>query len=299
MIRFFNGHELTFACGSGALAFDGRGWWFEWPYRWLGQIDPKALTVVAKTVTMEPVKGNYVWWHPWTCIRKLKDEFGRRGMVNAVGLTNPGIVKWITRDYPKAKKKGYKVAASVKPNNPSEARRMAELLRLCDLAYVEVNVSCPNVGHVPDDIPNILRELRACGHPIVIKLSADQVRREMIEAVDQYVDAYHAINTIPWEKLFHDEPSPIEKHSHKQKGGVSGDYIHLHALWCVRQLTRMTVKPVIGGGGIFQMEHVLNFEHNGAKAFSLGSIFPLSLPFHASQANALIREYERLQNKKS
>lgn len=289
MIKFSNGHELTFACASGALAFDGRGWPWEQPLRWLGILDPKAFTVVAKTVTIKPIKGNLSLWHPWSCVRILHDEFGRCAATNAIGLTNPGIEVWIEKHYPKAKKMGYKIAPSVKPENPAEAQYMASALYGLDLAYIEVNISCPNVYHVPENIPQILSELCKSGHPIVLKLSKSQVQKGLIEVVDPYVEAYHAINTIPWDDIFPSQTSPIEHYSHKQKGGVSGKFIHIHALRCVQDIIGWSSKPVIGGGGIFDIYNVRNFKNCGASAFSIGTCFLLR-PW---KPNQIVREFNQ------
>lgn len=288
MIRFSNGHELDFCCGSGALAFDGRGWWWEWPLRWLGILRPKEFTVVAKTVTLEPVKGNLSFWHPWTCVQPVYND-ANIGAVNAVGLTNPGIKHWIQKDLPMAHQMGYKIAASIKPNNPQEAQIMADLLSGFDLAYVEVNVSCPNVEHIPDDIPTILKSLKERLGPIVLKLSVDQVTEPFIKATEEHVEAFHAINTIPWKRIFSDKKSPIECYGHKQQGGVSGSFIKHEALRCVREIKGWTSRPVIAGGGILKYSDVFAFEAVGADAYSLGTCFLLS-PWRPNQ---IVRDYRR------
>lgn len=287
MITFSNGHRLIFACASGALAFNGKGWWFEQPFRWLGLLNPKAFTVVAKTVTFQPIQGNYKTFSPWTCIRLIRKN-GMKGLVNAVGLTNGGIDQWITRDYKEAKRMGYTISASVKPDTSYQAILMGNSLNPLDLAYVEVNVSCPNVVNNPE-LVSIVRELRnSCNHPLVLKLSLDQVNEHFVKETEKFVDAYHAINTIPWDAVFPNTISPIEKYSHKKKGGVSGDYIKESAIRSVKNIKSWSSKPVIGGGGIFCLQDVFDFEHAGAEAFSLGTCFTLS-PW---KPNQIIKEYE-------
>ena len=150
-------------------------------------------------------------------------------------------------------------------------------------------MSCPNVHEVPRDITEILDAFQRSGHPVVLKLSADQVEEGFIRAVDQYVEAYHAINTIPWKKIFGDKPSPIEGYTHKQQGGVSGDWIREHALNCVKALGALTQKPIIGGGGIFTHKHVMDYEMAGAKAFSIGTCFMLR-PWWP---NRIVNEFNR------
>jgi dihydroorotate dehydrogenase (NAD+) catalytic subunit len=290
MIRFSNGHELTFCNGSGALAFDGRGWWWEFPLRWLGILDPKAFTVVAKTVTVFPREGNLSLWHPWTCVRVLRNSWST-GAVNAVGLTNPGVEHWVNHHYPTAMKKGYKIAASVSPEHDIEASLLANQLMKsrADLAYIEVNLSCPNVKHVPIDIPVMLEKLSYAKHPLVLKLSEDQITPEFIKASEKYVEAYHAINSIPWDNVMpRSHKSPIQKYSHGQKGGVSGEFIFARALDAVAKLKTLTNKPVIGGGGIFHLIDVRCFEQAGAEAFSIGTCFMLR-PW---KPNRIVRQYQ-------
>lgn len=287
MIKFSNGHELLFANGSGALAFDGKGWWWEQPLRWLGLMDPKKFTVVAKTVTYQPKEGNLSMWHPWTCVRTLK-EGNKRGATNAIGLTNPGFLTWIQRDYLEAKRMGYKIAASVKADNEKEAGIMAVAMEGLDLAYIEINVSCPNIHEVPQDIPEILKAFAQTKIPIVLKLSIDQVDANFVKATEEYVEAFHAINTIPWAKVFPDKPSPIEKYPHKLQGGVSGDFIKEQAFGAVQRLWNMTDKPIIAGGGISDIKDVIHLHTIGADAFSIGTLF-LSRPWKPCQ---IVKEFD-------
>ena len=86
MITLSNGHEIKYMVASGALGFDGKSYPHEWPLRWIGLIDPSLFTVVAKTVTYKPRKGNLRWYKPWGCIRLLPG-----GVVNAVELTIKGL----------------------------------------------------------------------------------------------------------------------------------------------------------------------------------------------------------------
>ena len=79
MIELNNGHKMDFVVASGALGFDGRGWWFEQPWRWLGILRPQEFTIITKTLTRFRREGNLKMWHPWTCVRPVKG-----GWVNAV-----------------------------------------------------------------------------------------------------------------------------------------------------------------------------------------------------------------------
>lgn len=288
----FPGHTFDFCVSSGALAFDGRGWPWEYPFRWLGLIDPKQFVVVAKTVTLKPRVGNLSMLHPWTCVRTLPGM----GTTNAVGLTNPGIHHWLEHDYPRAIRKGCRIAASVKPESPDEAYQIKRLIRSCEMPFVEINMSCPNVpGHASDDMIEMLDQFAGSKHPVVLKLSYDQVSREFIEKVDRYVDGYHAINTVPWNLVYPEKKSPIEGYKHGLKGGVSGPAILDFAVTSVIKLQSWTDRPVIGGGGIFSLEDVDEFHRAGAEAFSIGTCF-LHRPW---RPNRIVRQWRKIQSRQT
>lgn len=246
--------------------------------------DPHAFVVVSKTVTNERRIGNLRMWRPWTCVRPLGDM----ATTNAVGLTNPGIDIWTKKHLPWALRKGYRIAPSIRPENPDEASRMASLLSQWKFPFVEINLSCPNVDHIPDDIPEILRRVQAAKSPIILKLSLDQVSKPFIDAVDGHVDGYHAINAIPFDFVYPGQTSPIQESKHGLKGGVSGPPIHEYAVKSVGHLKSWTSKPIVGGGGIFSVEDVQRFYQAGADAFSFGTCFL----YHPSRPNAIVNKYK-------
>ena len=71
MLTLSNGHSFTFMAASGALAFDGEGWPWEQPLRCLGLLDPSLFTIVTKTLTRHPRKGNLRWYNPFRVVRPL------------------------------------------------------------------------------------------------------------------------------------------------------------------------------------------------------------------------------------
>ncbi len=284
MIALSNGYRFTFCCGSGALGFSGLGWPWEAPLRWLGLLNPHALTVVAKTVTAEPIRGNLSPWHPWTCVRLIPG-----GATNAVGLTNPGIDRWFQRDYLRARRNHIDLAVSVKAESSDEARELVALLWGCEVPFIEVNASCPNVKKQEDvaKIVGVLSELKSAAWPLILKLSLDQIDPDFIRAVEGNVEALHAINTIPWAKIYPQKPSPIQRYRHGQQGGVSGEPIKSLAIDAVCRLRDMTSLPIVGGGGISSLDDVLAFEEAGASAFSIGTLF-LRCPWLPNQ---IINQY--------
>jgi dihydroorotate dehydrogenase (NAD+) catalytic subunit len=220
-------------------------------------------------------------WHPWTCVRLI-----RGGAVNSVGLTNPGLDWWV--HWRAFEALPYDLAMSIRVTSLGDARVFRQEIATLRgrIPFVEVNTSCPNVmaGHGID--PEILRILASSGVPLILKLSRDQVRDDVIEAADPHVAAYHAINTIPWPDLYPTRPSPLARYG--LTGGVSGSAIHAEAVASVRKLSYLTRKPIIGGGGIGHLDDVRRFEAAGASAFSIGTCF-LRTPW---RPNRIVQDYQ-------
>jgi dihydroorotate dehydrogenase (NAD+) catalytic subunit len=283
VIELSNGHRFEFQCGSGALAFDGRGWWWERPFFWFGIIDPTQFTIVAKTVTSQPCSGRLRWWHPWTCIR-----FIRGGTVNAVGLTNPGIETWVDKYYPRAKASNINFAASVESDSFEDSFVLGTFLAELDIKFIEVNVSCPNIAKTSTvcAMRQVIAGLHksAPRHPLVLKLSHKQARDlSLLDFIanNPHIEAVHVINVVPWDVLYPGTISPIESWT-GVKGGVSGEPIHQLALQAVYNVKQHTDKPIVGGGGIYSSKAVDNFRHAGASAFSIGTLF-LKQPWKPNQ----------------
>src|SRR3990167_1366239 len=137
---------MDYVTASGAMGFDGKGWFWERPLVWLGLIKPELFTIVLKTLTRQPRQGNLNWWKPWTwlpwspwsCIRFIKGD----GVVNKVGLTNPGIERWCQKIGPHLNYGKYQFIASIY-GNEEELVEMAQMLNRFRLVGLEVNYSCP------------------------------------------------------------------------------------------------------------------------------------------------------------
>src|SRR4030095_483102 len=142
MIELPNGHSFEYMAASGALAYDGRGWPWEWPLRWVGALDPRLFTVVTKTLTDQPRAGNLRWTHPWSCVKHFPE-----GVVNAVGLTNPGIDWWLKKVPPKSGEGKITLVFSITNDDPEALASMAAALNEVALKGIELNASCPNTEH--------------------------------------------------------------------------------------------------------------------------------------------------------
>ncbi len=271
MIRFNNGYEFDYGCASGAMGFYGDGWWFEKPSFLMGSLRPREFTIIIKTLTYCPRKGNYRWWAPWRCVRLLKDG----GVVNAVGLSNPGYEWWMNEPYQHVLKQGYNAIVSIMPRNVHEAAQMILDLNHLKIVGVQLNVSCPNVeqDHNVDFICKITEAaLKYSEHPVTVKLSYQDDYLTICKALDGKVAAFELINTVPFNIMFPGQRSPLEKY--KLVGGVSGKPIKHLAVEALTKVKSAGVKtPIISGGGIENINDVIEREALGADAIVFGSIF--------------------------
>src|SRR3989338_7459693 len=137
MVPFSNGHRFEFMAASGALAFDGRGWFWEWPLRWIGLLDPSLFTVVTKTLTRTPRRGNLRWTHPWSVVKKTGG-----GVVNAIGLTNRGIEWWLAEIAPSIPDD--RIIVSIEADEEAGMIEMIRMLENQKIVGIELNLSCPN-----------------------------------------------------------------------------------------------------------------------------------------------------------
>lgn len=280
MIIFSNGHKFEYMVASGALAFDGKGWWWERPLLWLGLIRPELFTVVIKSLTRHPRRGNLRWrnpltwlpFSPWSCVRFLPG-----GAVNKVGLTNPGIEYWCEKIAPKIDFTKYAIVGSIF-GNERELAEMAEMMNEFDLVGLEVNVSCPNTGHAMDQAQAVIRSVSVVQfiskHPIIIKLSVDQnyvYIAEMLRGVAQAV----SLNSVPWERFYMPgKKSPLwrlQKRVGGGGGGISGRPAQLDNWDAVRELSREGDLPVIGPS-VMSYDDMYRVRIDGAKAISFGAI---------------------------
>lgn len=268
MIRLSNGHEFEYMVASGALGFNGKGWLHEQPLRWIRLIDPSLFTIVAKTVTYKPRKGNYRWYCPWKCIRLIPN-----GVVNAVGLTNKGIRWWAGEVGVSSNSKKIALAGSILSDCHYELVEMAMIMNDFDLVALEINASCPNTG--ADLIGNTAKIIAGCEEvkkisrfPLILKLSVAHNIREIIPYIKGIIEAV-SINSVPWKIIFPNEISPL---ANLGGGGVSGKIAQKYTWQLVKELTGITSIPIIGPS-VWGFEDIEKLRRIGAKAISFGSIF--------------------------
>ena len=256
---------------SGALAFDGRGWPWEWPFRWIGQLDPTLFTNVAKTLSRYPRKGNLRWTHPWSVVKNLQD-----GVVNSIGLTNGGIDWWLEKIAP-GLNLNYSMVVSIEADLEAEALEMIELINPLDqkLKAIELNLSCPNTPTTDqrstEKLISVCQKASQISQlPLIAKISYTHDYKILAQELERStrIEAL-AINSVPWKIVFPNTPSPLQKFG---GGGVSGKVIQQFTWKMVEELTKTTKIPVIGPS-VWNFEDIQKIFDCGAKAVSFGSIF--------------------------
>ena len=200
------------------------------------------------------------------------------GMLNAIGLQNPGIEVFINRDIPFLKKYDTKIVVNVCGRSISDYCEVVERLSDQPVDLLEINVSCPNVkeggiafGQDPAALLQITREVKNhAAQPVIMKLSPNVTDiTEMAKAArDGGADALSLINTLTGTKI------DIYRRRFvlaNRTGGLSGPAIKPVALRMVYQTARAVDLPIIGMGGIASWEDAIEFLLAGAAAVSVGT----------------------------
>ena len=202
------------------------------------------------------------------------------GMINAVGLQNPGVERVIAEELPRLKKVfRKKVMANISGFGPEEYAETCALLdREEQVGWLEVNISCPNVhgggmsfGTDPKAAEEVTRAVkRVTRKPVIMKLSPNVTDiTEIARACEEAgADGLSLINTIQGMRIDLRTRKPVLA---RAMGGVSGPAIFPVALRMVWQVCRAVKIPVIGRGGISSAEDVLEMMMAGATAVEVGA----------------------------
>ena len=200
------------------------------------------------------------------------------GMLNAIGLQNPGIDVFCKRDIPFLRQYDTRIVVNVCGRSVRDYCEVAERLADEPVDLLEINVSCPNVkeggiafGQDPAALENITKEVKRFAHqPIILKLSPNvtdiTVMAKAAEAGG--ADAISLINTLTGMKI------DIYRRTFalaNRTGGLSGPAIKPVALRMVWQAAHAVSLPVIGMGGISSAEDAVEFLMAGASAVSVGT----------------------------
>lgn len=200
------------------------------------------------------------------------------GMLNSVGLQNPGIDHFISKTLPELKTKGTIIIANMAGSTAEGYREVAEKLDSTDVDMIEVNISCPNVKaggaafgvtcQGAASITKIVRE--ATKKPVMIKLSPNVTNiAEIAKAVEaEGADAVSLINTLLGMRIDIKSRRPI---LHNNVGGLSGPAVFPVAVRMVWQVANAVKIPVCGMGGISTWEDAVEMMMAGASTVQVGA----------------------------
>ena len=200
------------------------------------------------------------------------------GMMNAVGLQNPGIDLFCKRDIPFLKKYDTKIIVNVCGKSTEDYCEVVERLADEDVDMLEINISCPNVkeggiafGQDPKAVEAITREVKKYAkQPVIMKLSPNVTDiTEMARAAESGgADVLSLINTLTGMKIdIHRRTFALAN----KTGGMSGPAVKPIAVRMVYQVAQAVRVPIIGMGGISNAEDALEFLMAGATAVSIGT----------------------------
>lgn len=224
--------------------------------------------VVTKGVANVPWPGNPT--------PRIAETYG--GMINAIGLQNPGVDVFIERDIPFLRQYDTRIIVNVCGKSTEDYCEVVEKLGDQPVDLLEINISCPNVkeggiafGQDPKAVEAITRDIKAVAkQPIIMKLSPNVTDiTEMARAAQAGgADALSLINTLTGMKI------DVQRQTFalaNKTGGLSGPAVKPVAVRMVYQVANAVNLPIIGMGGIATAEDALEFILAGATGISVGT----------------------------
>ena len=224
--------------------------------------------IITKTITLNPREGN-----PPPRIAETD-----QGMLNSIGLENPGLNTFLRRKLPGLQKIGIPVIVSIAGDKPGEFAALCRRLnRTAAISAIELNISCPNLGKsglIAQDARSVYQVVKAAKKttrlPLITKLSPNVTDIGAIAraARDAGTNILSLVNTFF--ALAVDIKTQRPKLGNVT-GGLSGPAIKPQALWMVRRVFKATGLPIIGMGGIMNTEDALEFILCGSSAVACGT----------------------------
>ena len=215
---------------------------------------------------------------PWTgnATPRVAETYG--GMMNAIGLQNPGIDLFCERDIPFLKQYDTKIIVNVCGHAPEEYYSVVERLASEDIDMMEINISCPNVnagflafGQDPKQVEKLTAEIKKrAKQPVIMKLTPNVTDiTEIAKAAEAGgADAVSLINTLTGMKI------DVNRRTFavaNKTAGVSGPAIHPIAVRMVYQVANAVNVPIIGMGGISNANDAIEMILAGASAVAVGT----------------------------
>lgn len=200
------------------------------------------------------------------------------GILNSVGLQNPGVMAFIEKEIPFLRQYDTKIIANIAGSTLEDYCEMAEILGSADIDAVELNVSCPNVktggvalGNSVSGIAEITRRVKPyCRKPVIVKLTPNvtDIKEIALAAESAGADAVSLINTILGMAIDIHKKRPVLANN---VGGLSGPAVKPVAVRMVHEVARVVRIPVIGMGGISNGDDGVEFLLAGASAVMVGT----------------------------
>lgn len=200
------------------------------------------------------------------------------GMLNSIGLQNPGVEYFAENDLPWLRKFDTKIIVNACGSTIEEYVELCKILNTLDIDGVELNLSCPNVkagclafGTTYEGVKEVTSKVRkVLDKPLIVKLTPNvtDITLPAKGAEDAGADGISAINTLLGMKIDIDKRRPILANN---TGGFSGPAVKPVAVRMVYQISKAVKIPVLGLGGIMNGEDAIEFMLAGATAISIGS----------------------------
>jgi dihydroorotate dehydrogenase (NAD+) catalytic subunit len=239
--------------------------------------------IITKGVSLEPWAGN----------RPPRLAESASGVLNAIGLQNPGLKQFLERDLPQLKNAGPQIIVNIVGRTVEEYARIAAALNIADgVSGIEVNISCPNIkagglafGTDPGLTYSVVSAVRRqTTLPLLVKLSPNVTDITVIAraAEEAGADSLSLINTLSGMLIDIETRQPVLGNIF---GGLSGQAILPVALKMVWQVAEAVKIPLLGMGGISSLDDVLQFIMAGARAVAVGTAL-----FYSPELPAAIHE---------
>ena len=224
------------------------------------------------------------------------------GMLNSIGLQNPGVEYFAENDLPFLRKYDTKVIVNACGSSIEEYVELCKILNTLDIDGVELNLSCPNVkegcmafGNTYEGVKKVTTEVRkVLDKPLIVKLTPNVTNiAEIAKAVeDAGADGVSLINTLLGMKIDIYKKAPVLANI---TGGLSGPAIRPVAVRMVYQVAKAVNIPILGMGGIISGDDAIEFMLAGATAISIGAGNFID-PYTSIKTIEKIEDYMRTEN---
>lgn len=224
--------------------------------------------IVGNSLTLHGSSGNNG--------RRIYETYA--GLMSSIGMENPGIDEYIEHILPLQRKLGPAVIANIGASSEEEYLQATEMLNSQPIDILELNISCPNLkaggmalGLYPETAAFITKKVKAISaHPVMVKLTP--MAHDLVGVAEACqnagADAVSLINTISVMAVDVKNRRPVFDNIY---AGLSGPAIRPIALRMVHQVSRALHIPVVGMGGIMDLEDALSFLMVGASAVQIGT----------------------------